>query len=189
MGKLLGILRRLAPLCLIITVHFLLFFVGGTISGMTLLVILYLIFTTNMLWVATGLFLSLKIKRVTFAVMLNLAGPLLLYLVPLVVLAIIFSSTPNEDVIEVVGLYCPYPYMGSAILHYNSSYGRSLNLPVYGQVSEERFLAWAFFAGLAHLAVTAAIVFATIRRFDRLVERAPQESAIGELPGVVGASA
>jgi ABC-type transport system involved in multi-copper enzyme maturation permease subunit len=174
-GKLLGVLRRLAPLCLIITVHFLVFFVAGTINTLTFLVILYMTFTTNVIWIATGLFLSLKIKRVTFAVMLNLAGPVLLYLLPLLVLAILFSSTPNDDVIEVVGLYCPYPYMGSAIMHYNSSYARSLWLPVYGQVTEDKFLAWALFAGLAHLAVTAAIVYATIRRFDRLVERAPQE--------------
>ena len=186
-GKMLGIFRRLAPLCLIITIHFLLFFIGGTINGVTLLVILYLTFTTNVIWVATGLFLSLKIKRVTFAVMLNLAGPVLLYLVPLVVLAIIFSSTPNSDVMEVVGLYCPYPYMASAILHYNTTYGRSLWLPVYGQVPEETFLRWAFFCGMAHLAVSAAIIYITIRRFDRLVERAPQEGGVAPLVPVAGA--
>jgi len=186
-GKMLGILRRLAPLCLIITIHFLLFFIGGTINGVTLLVILYLTFTTNVIWIATGLFLSLKIKRVTFAVMLNLAGPVLLYLVPLVLLAIIFSSTPNSDVMEVVGLYCPYPYMASSILHYNTTYGRSLWLPVYGQVPEDTFLKWAFFCGMAHLAVTAAIVYVTIRRFDRQVERAPQEHEVAPMGAVAGA--
>src|SRR5258705_5499296 len=94
MGKLLCILRRLAPLALVIILHFLLFFISGTINAVTFLVILYLTFTTNIIWVATGLYLSLRIKRVTFAVMLNLAGPLLLYLVPLVLLAIVLSSTP-----------------------------------------------------------------------------------------------
>jgi ABC-type transport system involved in multi-copper enzyme maturation permease subunit len=177
-GKLLGILRRLAPLCLVITVHFLLFLICGTINPITFLVILYLTFTTNLIWVATGLFLSLKIKRVTFAVMLNLAGPLLLYLLPLVLLAIIFSSTPNDDVIQVVGLYCPYPYMASAISHYGSSYARSFWLPVYGAVPEEKFLVFVFLAGAAHLLVSAGIVYFTIRRFDRLVERAPQESPL-----------
>jgi len=121
--------------------------------------------------------------------MLNLAGPVLLYLVPLVVLAIIFSSTPNDDVIEVVGLYCPYPYMASAILHYNTSYARSLWLPVYGQVTEEKFMGWVLFAGLVHLAVSAAIIYATVRRFDRLVERAPQELPAEPSTALAGATA
>jgi ABC-type transport system involved in multi-copper enzyme maturation permease subunit len=174
-GKLLGILRRLAPLCLLITIHFLLFLMGGTINGITFLVILYLIFTSNIIWVATGLFLSLRIKRVTFAVMLNLAGPLVLYLLPLVILAIIFSSTQSEKYIEIIGLYCPYPYMESAISYYASSYGRSLYVPVFGSVDEREFNLSVLLAGLVHLAVSAAIVYGTIRRFDRLVQRAPQE--------------
>jgi hypothetical protein len=121
--------------------------------------------------------------------MLNLAGPVLLYLLPLVVLAIIFSSTPNADAIEVVGLYCPYPYMASSILHYNTTYDRSLWLPVYGQVSEERFVRWVLFAGFVHLALTAAIIYATVRRFDRLVQRAPQELPTSPMPGMAGAPA
>ena len=177
-GKLLGIFRRLAPLCAIITIHFFLFLLGGAINGTTFLIILYLTFATNIIWVATGLFLSLRIKRVTFAVMLNLAGPVLLYLLPLVVLAIFFSSTPNDNLIEVVGLYCPYPYMESAITHYNSSFDRSLYVPVWGRVEEWQFLLFVLFAGLVHLAVSAAILYATIRRFDRLVERAPQDSRL-----------
>jgi hypothetical protein len=148
---------------------------GGTINGITFLVILYLIFTSNIIWVATGLFLSLRIKRVTFAVMLNLAGPLVLYLLPLVILAIIFSSTQSEKYIEIIGLYCPYPYMESAISYYASSYGRSLYVPVFGSVDEREFNLSVLLAGLVHLAVSAAIVYGTIRRFDRLVQRAPQE--------------
>jgi ABC-type transport system involved in multi-copper enzyme maturation permease subunit len=177
-GKLLGIFRRLAPLCAIIIIHFVLFLFGGTINSTTFFIILYLTFTTNVIWVATGLYLSLQIKRVTFAVMLNLAGPIVLYLLPLVLLAIIFSSTPNDDVIEVVGLYCPYPYMDSAISHYNSSYGRSLWVPVYGTVDEDRFLRFLILAGLAHLGVSGAILWATIRRFDHIVGRAPQETPL-----------
>jgi len=177
-GKLLGIMRRLAPLCAVIVVHFVLFLLGGAINAMTFLVILYLTFTTNIIWIVTGLFLSLRIKRVTFAVMLNLAGPLVLYAFPALLLAIFFSSTPNENLIEVVGLYCPYPYMASAISHYNSSYDRSLFVPVYGQVQEGQFLLFVLCAGLAHLAVSAAILYVTIRRFDRLVERAPQEAPL-----------
>jgi len=177
-GKLLGIFRRLAPLCIIITVHFLLFLIGGTINGITFLIILYLIFTTNVIWVTTGLFFSLRLKRVTFAVMLNLAAPVVFYLLPLVTLAIIFSSTKHEDVIELVGLYCPYPYMESAISHFNSSYGRSLYLPVYGEVDQDRFVLFVLLAGLVHLALSAAVVWSTIRHFDHLVERAPQESPL-----------
>src|SRR5438105_12972791 len=166
-GKLLGSLRRVAPLCILIVVHFLLFLIGGTINGITFLIIFYLTFTTNIIWIATGLFLSLRIKRVTFAVMLNLAGPLLLYIFPLIILAIIFSSTRNEEFIGVVGLYCPYPYLVSAISHYNTSYNRSLDVPVWGSVDESQFLAFVFCAGLAHLAVSAGVIYYTIRRFDR----------------------
>ena len=74
-GKVLGILRRLAPLSILITLHFCMFRAAGVIDNVTLATILFLIFTTNLTWVATGVFLSLRIKRVTFAVMLNLAGP------------------------------------------------------------------------------------------------------------------
>ena len=166
-----------------------LFLIGGTINGITFLIILYLTFSTNIIWIATGLFLSLRIKRVTFAVMLNLAGPLLLYIFPLIILAIIFSSTRNEEFIGVVGLYCPYPYLASAISHYNTSYNRSLDVPVWGSVDESQFLAFVFCAGLAHLAVSAGVLYYTIRRFDRLVERAPQEMALlPALPALAGAS-
>jgi ABC-type transport system involved in multi-copper enzyme maturation permease subunit len=176
-GKLLGIVRRLAPLCILITVHFLLFLIGETIDGITFLIILYLIFTTNIIWIATGLFLSLKIKRVTFAVMLNLAGPLVLYVLPFIILGITFSATRHDEYAQLVGLYCPYPYLGSAISHFNSavmSRRQSLWMPVFGYVEEGEFLLGVVIAGLAHLIASGAIVYLTIRHFDRLVERAPQ---------------
>jgi len=182
-GKLLGILRRLLPLCIIITIHFFLFWIGGVINATTLMVILWLTFTTNVIWVVSGLYLSLQIKRVTFAVMLNLAGPLVLYLLPLVLLAIVFSSTGNSSMIETVGPYCPYPYMASAINHWNSQYERSLWMPVYNHVTEGEFLTGVFLAGLGHLAVSGAILWATIRRFDTIVERAPQQGRVSGLRG------
>jgi len=182
-GKMLGIFRRLAPLCAVIVVHFFVFYLGGAINGTTLLIILYLTFTTNVIWVITGLYLSLRIKRVTFAVMLNLAGPLVLYVLPLVLLSIIFSNSGNNPVIETVGLYCPYPYMASAISHWNSQYERSLWMPVYNYVTEGEFLSCVVLAGLGHLAVSGAILWATIRRFDHIVERAPQQTRISGLRG------
>ena len=171
------------PLCILIVIHFLLFLIGGTINGITFLIILYLIFTSNIIWIATGLFLSLRIKRVTFAVMLNLAGPLVLYVLPLVLLAIIFANTTNNSVIESVGLYCPYPYIASAINHWNGQYDRSLWMPVYNHVSEADFLTCVALAGLGHLVVSGTILWATIRRFDTIVERAPQQTRISGLRG------
>src|SRR5206468_1644014 len=108
----------------------------------------------------------------------NLAGPLVLYILPSLLLAIFLSSTRNDYLIEMVGLYCPYPYMGSAIMHDNSVYQRSLSVPVIGTVDEGKFLLFALCAGLAHLTVSALILYGIIRRFDRLVERAPQERAL-----------
>jgi len=183
MGKLLGIVRRVAPLCILIVVHFFLFLIGGTINKVTFLIILYLTFTTNIIWIATGLFLSLKIKRVTFAVMLNLAGPLVVYVLPFIILGITFSATRHDEYAEVVGLYCPYPYLGSAISNYNSaamSHSRPLWMPVYGEVEEGEFLLGVLVAGLIHLGASAAIIYSTVRHFDRLVERAPQSLPLEE---------
>jgi ABC-type transport system involved in multi-copper enzyme maturation permease subunit len=175
LGKLLGILRRLAPLCAIITLHFLLFLLGRVIDGRTFLVIIYLTITTNLIWVVSGLYLSLRFKRVTFAVMLNLLGPLILYALPALILAIV---TADGDAAEIVGLYCPYPYMGSGIEYFNSTYSRDLWLPVYDRVTEGEFFQAVLLAGVGHTLVSAAILAYTIRRFDRIVERAPQTTPL-----------
>jgi ABC-type transport system involved in multi-copper enzyme maturation permease subunit len=179
LGKLLGILRRLAPFTAIIIIHFLLFALGGVIDFASFAIVVWMTITTNLIWVALGLYLSLRIKRVTFAVMLNLSGPIVLYLVPLAILAILFAaSNNNDDIMEVVGLYAPYPYMAIAIDHLNSNYHRDLWLPVLHHVDESTFFTAAFMAGIGHILASSAIVLYTIRRFDRIVGRASQSTPL-----------
>jgi hypothetical protein len=57
-------------------------------------------------------------------------------------------------------------------------------MPVYGTVTEGQFLSGLMLAGLGHLAASGAILWATIRRFDHIVERAPQvrESGLRGFP-------
>jgi len=189
-GKLAGLLRRLMWPSVLIAVHFLLFTIGGVINWTTLWVILYLTFTGNIIWVLTGLYLSLRLKTVTFAVILNLCLPAAIYLLAMAVFGIIGGlAYGTEKGLEVVGVYAPYAHMCSAIDSLNRRYSvganyyrdglaqyseRSVWVPVYGDVRESEFMVLVFLVGLGYLAASGLVLWRTIASFNRIVGRAKQ---------------
>src|SRR5262249_48920459 len=78
-SKAIGVARRLLWPMIGIIAPFLLFVMGGVISPTTFLTIVTVILTFNTVWIATGVALSLRMKKVTFAVIVNLAFPVMLY--------------------------------------------------------------------------------------------------------------
>jgi ABC-type transport system involved in multi-copper enzyme maturation permease subunit len=175
-GKLIGLARRMLWPCILITAHFLLFTLTGVISFTSLVIVLYLIFTTNIIWLATGLYLSLRCKTVTMAIIYNLLGPVLAYLVPFALLLIytgFFDRGGNLP--EVVGVYTPYPHMAITLddLERHSS-RTTVNFPFFHDITIGQFYLATFLLGAAHLLLTAAVIFLTIKTFDRIVGRAAQ---------------
>jgi ABC-type Na+ efflux pump permease subunit len=180
-GKVAGLLRRLAWPAALIAAHFILFTLGGFIHWTATWVILWLTFTTNVLWLATGLYLSLRLKTVIFAVILNLLGPVVLYLLAMVVLGILGSFLADTGYwAEVVGLYAPYAYMVSALEGSRGLLDRSWTnsqfvwIPVFDRVDIITFLQFVLTVGLAHLALAGAILWHTARHFNLIVGRAVQ---------------
>src|SRR5688572_19234740 len=194
LGKIGGLLRRMMWPSALIVVHFLIFTIAGVINWTTLWVILWMTFTTNMIWIATGVYLSLRLKTVTFAVILNLLGPAILYGGVAIVLTIVGAVLArDDDWAEVVGLYAPYAYMVSSIEDLNDAYQHNYNyygggaygsrwsyntqqvwVPVIDRVSEREFVFIVFAVGMLYLLASAAIVWLMINRFNHIVGRATQ---------------
>src|SRR5665213_823159 len=66
-GKMMGVLRRLAWPFILIVAHFLLFTVIGAISVPAFLVVIWVLFTFNVVWVASGVYFSLRMSKTTVA--------------------------------------------------------------------------------------------------------------------------
>jgi len=175
-GKVLGIYKRLLwPAALIVT-HFLAFTVFGVISWQALVVAVWVIFSFNSIWVATGLFLSLRHRKVTFAVIVNLLLAVGIYLVAFFVLVIAGEFVGVHDLQETVAWYLPYFYLADGITANWSSRQEMVYLPGNLRVAGETFLTVVFAVGAVHLGVAYAILRATAGRFDRVVGRAPQRT-------------
>lgn len=185
LGKFAGLAARMLWPSILVVGHFLLFAAVGIISIKTFVILIWLLFTTNVVWLATGLYLSLRVRWVTMAIILNLLGPVVAFLLPLVGLAILgelFDRSGNWP--ELVGLYTPYALMTEAIdklnprqfdsfFITNSFQGHnSMWLPFFHSVDPSNFYEVVAVQGLAYLAATAGVVAFTIRRFDRIVGRA-----------------
>lgn len=194
-GKLAGLLRRLLWPSVLIVVHFLLFTIAGVINWTMLWVILWMTFTTNALWLAMGLYYSLRLKTVTFAVILNLLGPVVAYGGVAMVVGIAGVVIDNDDDwVEIVGLYAPYAYMVQAIddlSNQSYSYGnynyyapqyiqsnRQVWMPVLHNMGESEFLVLTLVMGAGHLLASYLIVRYTMRRFDVVVGRASQREPL-----------
>ncbi len=187
-GKAAGLGRRLLWPTSLIVVHFTLFTLFGVVDYRALFTVLWLTITTNVLWLATGLFLSLRLKTVTFAVIVNVLGPVLIYGVAAIVLAIAgeLIGHAGEEASEYVGLYAPYVYMASALdslplreYGYGSYFARrdGIWMPVNGWVSLATFMSHVLWLGMAHLAAAAGILTSTAALFDQITGRATQQSA------------
>jgi ABC-type transport system involved in multi-copper enzyme maturation permease subunit len=194
-GKLVGILRRLMWPAILIAAHFLLFTVTGVIHPGAFAVVILLTFGTNMLFAVTGLHLSLRLKTVTIAVILNLLVPITLYLIVWLVWGIccfLAAARGGDNLAEAPGLLSPYGYMYEAIdklddsrWQYHerqaarsgvvSNYVRPGPwLPTFGVVTWRKFALGVVLVIAGHLAVAWLILSATLRSFNRIVGRASQ---------------
>jgi ABC-type transport system involved in multi-copper enzyme maturation permease subunit len=183
-GKVLGLLRRLIWPMVLIAVHFMLF-TFAPLKLVSVMVILWVIVTFNSIWLATGMYLSLRLARPTFAVIANLLLALGLYLGVLAVLGIIGNLTDHYDVAGVVGWYAPYGYLFSGIDGVRSTSG--FHMPNNVRLDEFEFLRVVFFVGVAHLVLAGAILAIVAQSFDRIVGRAPQTA--GRQPAPAAAAA
>lgn len=180
-GKLMGLLRRLIWPAVLIGAHFIGFTGTSVINVPTLLLVLWIIFTSNAIWLAVGLYLSLRLRTVTFAVILNLLGPVIIYAGVALVLGTIGALRPGgsgrDNWAESVAYYMPYFYLAEGINDLNSRHSWSdgtVYMPFREPVTAPTFLGIAFLVGCGYLAVTAAIIWYTAVRFDAIVGRAPQ---------------
>jgi len=139
-------------------------------------VVLWTIITFNSIWLATGLYLSLRLKKVTFAVILNLLLPMLAYIMVPVVLVIMQELLLHHSshLYEWGMIYLPYPYFDAAIEGL-TRHRSSVWLPVQGQVSSDEFLAAVTLVGTGLLLASALMICGLILRFNRIVKRASQD--------------
>jgi ABC-type transport system involved in multi-copper enzyme maturation permease subunit len=175
-GKVLGVYRRMMWPGALVAAHFLAFTVAGVIAWQALLLTLWVLFTFNTIWVATGVYLSLRVGKVTFAVIVNLLLAVLIYLVAFFVLIVVGELWgAGAELASLVGWYLPYYYLAEGITTDWSRWSeRVINLPGPGTMSGDEFLQTLLLVGVIHVALAGLILSATAGAFDRIVGRAPQ---------------
>ncbi len=186
-AKFIGVLRRLFWPWMVVLLHVALFTLTGVLMVWASLIVLVVTITFNLPWIAVGCYLSLRVNRVTTAVVLSLLAPVAIYgLIPMALLSIQYGLRDWErsEVAELSLYYLPYWYLGEGIdrLMGNRNYGysfgnnidaRSFNLPFSDGRSPATFLvALTLIAGLIQTIIACLIVWWSGRRFDKLVHRA-----------------
>jgi ABC-type transport system involved in multi-copper enzyme maturation permease subunit len=182
LGKLLGLLRRLLWPLVLMLAHFAVFTLFGIITASALFAIAWVFITFNTVWIATGLYLSLRLSKVTFAVGISLLLPVVMYLFVVLLLAILEEvASPMSidwfgfDWPELAAIYIPYVHLVLAIESLAQANSITVWTPVFGQVSWIDYLIDLAFIGLIHLALAAVILAYTVLRFDTIVGRARQQ--------------
>ncbi len=182
-GKVLGLYRRMLWPALGAAAHFLIFVVCDVISLAAMLTALWVIFAFNTVWVATGVLLSLRMRRVTFAVIANLGLVLGAYVVVPVLLLIVGEfSGANDDLAEMYAWTIPYFYLAEGVTRFSPDFrpDSSYHSSTFGDIGLDGLLATALVVGAAHVLLAGCIVGLTLSRFNRIVGRAEQVEA---LPG------
>lgn len=182
-GKLLGIFRRMLwPTCLV-AVHFAIFTIAGPITITTFILLLWILITFNTIWATTGLFLSLYMRKVTTAVVVNLMIVVTLFVgMPIVLLIIDEFIGGREQLPELTLWYMPYAFSISAIEGLSPPFAgayqsyQSPNLPNIGRVSPAEFTFAVMVVGIVHILVSAVILILTMGFFDQIVGRSPQRA-------------
>ena len=179
LGKVLGIYRRVLWPFVLVAAHFALFALFRVISWTTALVVLWVMFSFNTVWVATGLYLSLKVRKVTFAVIVNLMIAVVLYVGSAVVLGIIaelLRPRGGDAWPELFIWGLPYFHLAMGVEEFRPDflwtemfYAPGLHrMPVTG-------LLWGgLLFGALHILASGTILFFTLNRFNRIVGRAEQ---------------
>ncbi len=200
-GKAAGLLRRVMWPFLFAVGHFALFTVTGVISVTSFLLIVWVMVAFNSVWIATGIYLSLRLRKVTFAVILNLLLAVLIYPVVAVVLLVggeLVRNRAGEAYAEQVAWYLPYSYLAIGVEGLDGRYRSSQPEPRfwlprrYGfgglragasfdyraqYVTAWEYLGVVFVVGCVYMGVGGLILLRTARRFDRIVGRAQQDPA------------
>jgi ABC-type transport system involved in multi-copper enzyme maturation permease subunit len=177
LGKVIGLYRRMLWPTVLILLHFTAFAIAGIIGWITWFWVLWIIVTFNSVWVATGVYLSLRLARVTFAVILNLILAIVTYAaVPLLLLVLGQTLAHTTKWIEASGVWIPYVYLGMGVQAFSRGFVSSqpAELPTGGWGTSGGLLSMGIVAGVTHLGVACGIVALTIARFNAIVGRAPQ---------------
>jgi ABC-type transport system involved in multi-copper enzyme maturation permease subunit len=184
-GKILGIYRRLLWPAVLVAAHFTLFALSGVISWVAAFYVLWLIVTCNTIWVATGLYLSLRLRRVTFAVILNLMIGIVLYLGGAIVIAIaceLLSQLAGIDVDRAERLLWGLPYfvMGMGVERFSPEFqpGQTFHAPGGGPMTHAQMFWLGLGIGAAHVLAAGTLVWWTVKRFNTLVGRAEQHEPL-----------
>src|SRR3954453_21492032 len=113
----------------LIAAHFAIFVVTGVIHPLSLPLVLWVIVTFNSVWLATGVFLSLRMRRVTFAVIANLMLAVVVYAIPYALLFVFASiadlpGSTKRDLVAAPLWYLPYYYLGEGLNDLNRDFHR-----------------------------------------------------------------
>ena len=198
-GKAAGMYRRMLWPTVLFAAHFLLFAIAGVVPLWGVVFGLGMIVASNSLWIATGIWISLRIRRVTFAVIANLLLAVGLYgLLPLAVYipAELVARREGESAEHAMWVN-PYYFLGSGFegMHrvrqrrtqYYGAYGSSnawyYNREPYRVPREEVdlpafLLAAGSCAGL-HLLAAYLVLSWTAGQFDEIVGRAGRRRFAG----------
>ncbi len=201
-AKFVGVLRRLFWPWTIVVLHMGIFTLTGAVSIWSTLIVLWTTITFNLLWIATGLYYSLRFNRVTTAVVANLMSPILVYgLAPLILAAMQYGlpGMRRTEIVEIPLYWLPYYYIGVGIdrlsrsnyYAYGGSSDRLTTLPASSLDPDYMFtnsfwipfthanwpifylLPMTFIAGAVMLILALLIVWWCGFRFDKLVKRSP----------------
>ena len=178
-AKAIGAARKMLWPVVLIVFHFGAFTVFGVIQIWAFVLAVSVIFLFNTIWIASGIYLSLRCRKVTLAIIINLALPVVLYWVVSLVLAVIDEFTHlHGDLVDQVTWYLPFYYLGEGMNAADRHRGPSLPGAHGSTVSGEVFTAVAITMGLLHLGVAIAMLSWTAARFNEIVGRAAQYAPI-----------
>lgn len=178
LGKFLGVLKRLWMPTALLAAHFVLFSIVGYVTWTASIVVLWCTVSCFCIWIATGIYLSLRVSRVTVAVILNIALALIVSVFAPMFEAMLASMINYgrgwDGPVTLHAQPLMYAVMAVDRLDPGFDWSRTVRLPQVDNLTVPMFLAWAFVVGVIHLLLTAGILAWTIARFDRIVGRAEQ---------------
>jgi len=174
-AKAIGTARKMLWPIALIVFHFAAFTVAGVIPLWAFVLAVSVIVLFNTIWIASGIYLSLRCRKVTLAIIINLALPVVLYGVVSLVLAVIDEFTHlRGDLVDQVTWYLPFYYLGEGMNAAGRNRGPSLPGSSNENVSGVAFTAVAITMGMLHLGVAIAVLSWTAARFNEIVGRAAQ---------------
>jgi len=190
MGKVMGIGRRLIWPTVLIAAHFAVFAMCRVISWTAAVHVLWVLVSFNTVWLASGVYLSLRMQKVTTAVIINLMIPIVLFVVvPIMLLVLGELIARDDDWAEAMTWYLPYMWMVQsterlAPRHFYN-YDKIMWLPGWGySVSLYDYTKMLLVTGVMHGLVAIAVLWRTVKRFDRLAGRAAQDQAAAPPAGI-----